>query len=250
MVQVVEVIAGDGPVAEGEAFKSKVAHDRGYPKMLGVEEEVYRVGGDDKVDQHTAEVEQVLYRVHRQTGPGPRVGVQVMDAVHVLEQRPPMEQAVGKVEVHLADKENEEEEADIPGRVVAEAKVGHAPIGRRPRVQYFVRGPDGQTEHERAEQIIQRLLAEQELAPGLFLKAGVVLTFFASQPVCVIRQMCSPIDNQHDHQVAQQHEPDPTWRQRLAVGEGYLKISHRQKSKQHNQDVKRPQQAWKAKDPA
>ena len=52
--------------------------------MLGIEQEMNGVGGHHPMDQHDAEIQEVLDGMHRHAGPGPHVNVLVVQVMHGL----------------------------------------------------------------------------------------------------------------------------------------------------------------------
>ena len=83
-------------------------------RELGIEEEVQRMAGDDKVDGHHAEVQNVLDRMHGKTGPGPRVRVHMVDPVKCEHQGPPVQESMREVEMSLAPQRGEKENSSEP----------------------------------------------------------------------------------------------------------------------------------------
>ena len=210
MMQVMVIIARDWFVPESWAFKSQMPVGRGNGCMLDVEKEMQGAGWNDKVDQRAAKIEQMLQRVHRQPGPGAGVGVEVMHAVYIFKQGPPMNQAVDEIKVRIADNQDQKEQGHKPKRMLLEAQRWDEPVGGSPTIHNFVSGPNGQAEYERAEHIIVDLFSKEKLLSGFTLKAGVVFALFSAQSECVISQVQSAKNDQHQDQVAQQDQADPT----------------------------------------
>ena len=77
VLQMMEITAGTGDpeVSLRPALEPEMPLRRGKRVVLGVHQHVDGMRGHDPVNQHTAEDNQVLERMHGQTGPGPDVDV-------------------------------------------------------------------------------------------------------------------------------------------------------------------------------
>ena len=133
VVQVMKIVARHRLTFIAQTFKTQMPGGRGNRRMLKMENEMQRVGRNEKVDQRPTEIEEMLNWMHRQPGPGSGIGVQMVDTVNIFKQRPPMNQAVNKVEMGFTYHQDQKKKGDKQNRVVLKAEVGNTPVGRRPR---------------------------------------------------------------------------------------------------------------------
>lgn len=132
MMEIVEVIPHRPRTFEERPMISRVSLSRGEGRQLRVEEKMHRVGGNDEMNKETAEVENVLHRVHRHARPGTGVGIFMVIAVDGPHQRFPVDEPVDEVEMGFPPQGNDQEESNEPHGIRCERDQRHPPVGGEP----------------------------------------------------------------------------------------------------------------------
>ena len=117
---------------------------------------------DDPVNQHAAEIQQVLDGVHRQPRPRPGIHVLVMQVVGRLVQRFPVSQTVYPVEVKVAQQRDGQHQQHEVDRAGCESDRRQHAVGVQPQRDRLVRGPDQAAAHQGPEHVVPGLVAEHE----------------------------------------------------------------------------------------
>mgnify|MGYP000288109396 CR=1 FL=1 len=93
------------------------------------EHHVYGMSRQHEKDQKTAEVEQMLNRVHRQAGPGADIDIPVVHRMHMPVQRRPVDQAMDQIEVDPLQQGQQREKQDKPYRTIRKRKRRRPVVG-------------------------------------------------------------------------------------------------------------------------
>ena len=117
VMELVEEVAqqDDAPALEQQALEPGVRGRRTQGVPLQVQDDMQWMRGYDQVDQHAAEVDDMLDRMHRQAGPGSDIVVAVVHRVREPVHRLPVQEAMGEVEVQRLperDGEGDRHQAD------------------------------------------------------------------------------------------------------------------------------------------
>ena len=83
-------------ILDQQLLKTGVGKRRAHAPGVEVQQQNDRMGRQDKVYEHRGYVDDVLDRVHGHPGPGTDMNVAVVQAVHRLVQRRPMQQPVNQ----------------------------------------------------------------------------------------------------------------------------------------------------------
>ena len=92
VMQMMETVIDGNPEVplENQLLEPGMPLSRRERIVLGIHQHMDGMRGQDPVNQHTAENNQVLNGMHGHTGPGPDIDVFVMEVVHPLEERRPV----------------------------------------------------------------------------------------------------------------------------------------------------------------
>ncbi len=207
VVKPVEVAARGHHVVEHRPFESVVAASRCQSRVLGVEDEVERVGRDEEVDEGHTEVQGALHGVHGEARPRTGVRVLVVEVVDSAVERAKVDEAVDEVEVELPPKGNQGHPRNKEVRVLVEGEEGGTAMGHHPEVQSLIRSLDAHAEHAE-EDVVINLVVEKEAFVVCGLPSGVVLVL---APVPLERvKTCVPAsgNDPNEHLVAEKHGQD------------------------------------------
>ena len=99
VMQMMETVIDGNPQfpLENQLLEPGMSLSRRECIVLDVHQHVDGMRGQDPVNQHTAENNQVLNGMHVHTGPGPDIDVLVMEVVHPLEERRPVHETMDPV---------------------------------------------------------------------------------------------------------------------------------------------------------
>ena len=106
VMEVVKIRARGQPALEDGAFEPVMPPRRRQGRVLGVEEKMDRVRRHHEVDQDHAEIQEMLHGMHGQPGPRAGVDVLVMQIMHGLVERRPVNGAVDPVEMKFTPEGN------------------------------------------------------------------------------------------------------------------------------------------------
>ena len=177
VVQLVEIGCSPqfGLAVDDDRLEAGVRLRRRERGELPVHDSVDRVRGYDPMDQHAAEEDDVLERVHRQAGPGTGVDVAVVQEVrHPVEGRP-VQEAVGPIEVELAPKLDRAEQEDEVDRMLPRIQVRDVLVGEGPERYDLVGGPDGAAADTTPEDVVEQLTLPKEILLALRHPLGRIL---------------------------------------------------------------------------
>ena len=104
-------------VGDNQFVEAGMGKDRVYRLGIAMEKHVKWVRRHDQVDQEVSVKEQVLDRVHRDTGPRADVYVSVMQRVGKFVERRPVQCAVDPVKVKAGPDRDQDEPGYKPGRI-------------------------------------------------------------------------------------------------------------------------------------
>ena len=108
----------DFPVLHQQAFEARVRdHGVEYQKLQMVDD-MEGAGENDKMDQDRCQVDQRLGRMHRHTRPWTDIDVPMMQGLHCLVERLPMQEAVNPIEMERVPDRDQEQDGQKPYRVL------------------------------------------------------------------------------------------------------------------------------------
>ena len=127
--------------------------------VLGVHQHVDGMRGHDPVNKHTAEDNKVLYRMHGNSGPGPNIDVFVMEVMHPLKERRPVQETMDPIKVKYTNNWHEDEQQDEIDRMFLRIDVWQHLVGIGPHHQHFIRCPDRDSTATTPEDVVKELVS-------------------------------------------------------------------------------------------
>ncbi len=149
---------------DGKRLEPNVPLCWGERGVMCVHQHVDWVRGHNPVNQDATEVEDVLNRVHGQSGPWSDVDIFVMEVVPSFVEQPPMQETMGPVEVEQSPHLDAAEQDDKVDRFLSQVDVGNHLVGIGPYHQDFVSRPDCTAANTTPENIVAKLIIPKELA--------------------------------------------------------------------------------------
>jgi len=163
VMQVMETVTNGYPEVplENQLLEPHMPLSRRECVVLGVHQHVDGMRGHDPVNQHTAEDNQVLNRMHGNSGPGPDIDVFVMEVVHPLEERRPVQETMDPVEVEDSNNGHEDQQQDEIDWMFSRVDVGQQLVGIGPHHHHFVRRPDRNPADTTPEDVVTQLVPQR-----------------------------------------------------------------------------------------
>ncbi len=250
VMQMMEITAGTGDPEvslEDQLLEPEMPLRRGKRVVLGVHQHVDGMRGHDPVNQNTAEDNQVLNRMHGQTGPGPDVDVFVMEVVYPFEEGGPVQETMEPVEVEDPNHGHADKQHDKVDRIFSWIDVGQQLVGVGPHHQHFISRPDRNSADTTPEDVVAQLVPPEELTISRLQPLGVV---FVLTPLRLTRPepvVPGTIDDDQQHEVADKHLQDPVELEGDTAGQGRLEVEPRARGDAKIDHIPRIQVTWETK---
>ena len=135
----------------------------------------------DQVDQDNAKIEDVLDRVHGHAGPWAGIDVLVMQIVHRLIERLPMNEAMNPIEMEFAPKRNGAKPYGKIDGMLRPVYIWEQTVGPSPHEKHLVGGPDRAAAGAAPKDVVVNLISEKKRRTGLALPTRIVLLLRALQ---------------------------------------------------------------------
>jgi hypothetical protein len=161
------------------------------------------------MDQHNAEIQEMLDWVHRQARPRPGIDVLVMEVVDGPVERRPVNGSVDPVKVELAPKRDGAEPQCAVNRMRLPVQDGDPMIRRGPEVKCLVCRPDRAPTQTTPEDIVKNLIPEQKLWIIARLPAGVILALRTLESKAVKHQVPTTGGDPQQREIAEIKQADP-----------------------------------------
>ena len=226
----------DQAIAHDDTLVTGMRRRRRQREVLQVKNDKQRVRRHDEVDQHRAEIDQMLARVHRQAGPGADVGIAVMHRMHAAVQRRPVNQAVDQKKIKRLPGRQQQYQENHPRPARLQIEGRGIAVRHRPHHQHLIGTPDGYSAGEGPENIVTQLRIEGECPRVGRERPHVVAAFVALFPPDVKIQMQAAGDENQQYQVAQIDLRDPVRREFTAALKRGMEVSPRQYRQQQNDE--------------
>lgn len=236
VVQVVKVRAEANLIAQF-AFKPRMPGRRGQRGVLGIEQKMNGVRGNDPVNQRDAEIEHVFDRMHRHAGPRAGVDIVMVQVMNAVVQRLPVDQTVDPVKMKLPPEGNQEQDNDEGRRRCLEIDVGQSMICVHPHRDHLISGPGDTAAAAGPEDIVVNLVLEEEGRAAPALPAGRVFSPVAPAFPRIQIKVPAPVNDPEQRQIAQEHPADPTRLKRPAGFQARLEVRPRQQSDAEPEDI-------------
>ena len=153
---------------EKQLLEPHMPQSRRERVVLGVHQHVDGMRGHDPVNKHTAEDNKVLYRMHGNSGPGPDIDVFVMEVMHQLKERRPVQETMDPIKVKYTNNWHEDQQQDEIDGMFSWIDVWQQLVGIGPHHQYFIRRPDRNSTATTPEDVVKELVSPEEfLLSGL-----------------------------------------------------------------------------------
>jgi hypothetical protein len=153
----------------------------------------------------------MLDGMHRQAADRPDIDIGVVNSMHVIVERLPVNEAVYQIEMEIAQNRNDRHHRHAIDRMFAQIDVGDQLICVQPHCDHFPSGPEGHSADERPEQIIQHLITEHELR---FVPRHPLVGVFeirALGPHYMKAEVPCPENQRDEDRVPQEDVRDPAW---------------------------------------